>query len=230
MTRRERGVLLAVAIVLAIVCSALFARAVVAQRAVDFARAQARAALLPERTTPTSDVAARTMLDWSGGTEQLHYWQALQRFRVVTKAALNAAQYTVGPPLSLVFRLEETVTYLRSAALSARSPALRSRLDDILGLAYYDDARLHAGEEPIAPQLERHAAAAFRQAVLSDGSNDAAKTNLEVLLRILQAERPPKARSVPPKPDTTRGEGLLGGPSGFPEMNGAVGPHTRGGY
>lgn len=230
MTRRERRALLAGAILLAIVCSALFARAVFAQRAADLARAQARAALLPERTTPASDAAARAMLGWSGGTEQLHYWQALQRFRLVMPAALQATKYTVAPSLSLVFRIEETVTYLRSAALDARSPELRSRLEDLLGLAYYDDARLHAGEQPIAPQLERHAAAAFRQAVLSDGSNDAAKTNLEVVLRKLQASRRASGGNPKPPPDTSRVEGGLDSTNGFPQMNGAHGRRFHGGY
>ncbi len=230
MTHRERRALLAGAIVLAIVCSAVFARAVLAQRAADLARAQARAALLPEPTTPTSDAATRWMLDWSGGTDQLHYWQALQRFRIVTAAALASTKFTVAPSLSLVFRLEETVTYLRSAASSARTPALRSRLEDMLGLAYYDDARLHAGEVPIAPQLEQRAVVAFRQAVLIDGSNDAAKTNLEVMLRTLQAARKPRAPHTKPVPDTSRAEGLVGGPEGFPQMNGAIGFRPRGGY
>jgi len=230
MTRRERRTLLAGAILLAIVCSALFARAVLTQRAADLARAQARAALLPEPKAPASDAAARTMLGWSGGTEQLHYWQALQRFRVVMPAALKATHFTVAPSLALLFRLEGTVTYLRDAALNARSPALRSRLEDILGLAYYDDARLHAGEEPVAPQLERRAAAAFRQAVLLDDSNDAAKTNLEVVLRALQAARQPPAPNEKPVPDTSRVEGLLDSSNGVPSMNGAVGPRIFGGY
>jgi len=230
MTRRERRALLVVAIVLATVCSALFARAVLAHQAEDLARAQARAALLPEPTTPASDVAVRAMLGWSGGTEQLHYWQALQRFRLVTAAAVKATQFTVGPPLQVVFQLEETVSYLRGTALSTRSPALRSRLEDMLGLAYYDDARLHAGEEPVEPQLVQRAVSAFRQAVLSDGSNDAAKTNLEVLLQKLQAKRLPSTPHTPPAPDVKRAKGIVKGPTGIPQLNGASGRRVRGGY
>jgi hypothetical protein len=230
MTRRERWGLLGVAIMLAIVCCALFARAVLAQRAVDLSRAEARAALFAKPTMPATDAAALAMLDWSGGTGQLHYWQALQRFRVVTGEAVRAAQFTIGPNLALVYRLESTATYLRTAALDASSPALRSRLEDMLGLALYDDARLHAGEAPIAPELEQRAVVAFRQAVLMDGSNDAAKTNLEVLLRkVGTIPRPPSAHAKP-APDLKRAQGLVRGPKQFPEFNGDHGLRIRGGY
>ena len=46
MTQRERRALLAAAVVLALVCSVLFARAVLVRRASDLFRAQARAALV----------------------------------------------------------------------------------------------------------------------------------------------------------------------------------------
>ncbi|HET6848460.1 MAG TPA: hypothetical protein VFH74_06355, partial [Gaiellales bacterium] len=78
MTPRERKALLAVAIVLALVCSLLFARAVLARRTADFARAQVRAALLSSNKAPASDFFERTMLGWTGETQQLRYWQALQ--------------------------------------------------------------------------------------------------------------------------------------------------------
>jgi hypothetical protein len=230
MTRRERRTLLAVAIVLAVLCSALFARAVFAQRAVDLSRAQARAALFREPTMPTSDAATRTMLGWSGGTGQLDYWQALQRFRVVTPAAVEDSKFAIGPNLAVIFRLEETATYLRSAAQDASSPALRSRLWDMLGLAYYDDARLHAGQVPIEPQLEQRAVVAFRQAVRNDASNDAAKTNLEVLLRKLLASHIPPPGHSTPVPDVKRVGGVLKLPTGAPEFNGAHGHKIRGGY
>jgi len=230
MTRRERRGLLLGAIVLALVCSALFARAVLAQRAADLARAQARAAILPEPTTPSSDIASRTMLDWSGGNEQLQYWQALQRFKLVHAAVRGAAQYSLAPSLSLVFKLEQTVTYLRTAAPNGGSRAHRSQLEDMLGLAYYDDARLHQGEEPIEPQLDRRAIAAFRAAILLDASNDAAKTNLEVLLRSLHQTAQPTTPHQTPAPDSARADNLVQSSNGFPSMNGAVGRRIHGGY
>jgi hypothetical protein len=172
MNRGERRALLAAAIVLALTCAVLFARAVLARRAADLFQAQARAALLSSKTPPASDVAARTMIGWSGGTGELRYWQALQRFRVMSAEASRATQFTLSPTLPLVFKAEQTVTYLRVLATQAGSPALRSRLEDMLGLAYFYDALLHAGEEPVESELEQRAVGAFREAVLIDNSND----------------------------------------------------------
>lgn len=230
MTRRERRTLLAAALLLALVCSALFARAVFAQRASDLSRAQARAALLPERTWPSSDAVTRTMLDWSGGSEQGRYWQALQRFRVVTAEAQRATQYTLSPSLPLVFKLEQTVIYLRGAAANGGSRAHRSLLEDMLGLAYYADAELHRGQDPIEPELDRKAVAAFRRAVLLDPSNEAAKTNLEVLLRKVHRSRPATAPQANPLPDQARADRLVESANGLPSMNGAVGRRIHGGY
>jgi hypothetical protein len=230
MTRGERRALLAGGLVLALVCSVLFARAVLVRRAADLVRAQARAALLSAPTSPVSDVAERTMLDWSGGTGQLRYWQALQRFRLVTARARQSTQYTLAPTLSLVFKLEATESALRAVAAADGSRARRSRLEDMLGLAYFYDASLHQGEEPVQPQLERRAVAAFRQAVLLDGSNDAAKTNLEVLLRKLQGSRRGPTSKQPPVPDTSRVDNLILNANGLPSMNGAVGRRVHGGY
>ena len=230
MTRRERTTLLAGAIVLALLCSVLFARAVLARRTADYARAQVRAALLATPTSPTSDVAERTMLGWSGGTGRLRYWQALQRFRVVTAQANKSTQYTLLPTLPLVFKLEQTVTSLRALAAKEGSRTLRSRLQDMLGLAYYEDAALHQGEVPVTPQLEKRAVSAFRAAVLLDGTNDAAKTNLEVLLRKLLASRQPHTTHQKPVPDQARIETLIQSTNGLPSMNGAVGRRIHGGY
>jgi hypothetical protein len=230
MTRRERKALLVCAIVLALVCSLLFARAVLARRTADLARAQVRAALLSSRTSPASDVAERTMLRWSGATGQLRYWQALQRFRVVTAAAKQSTQYTLQPTLPLVFKLEQMVAALRGVAARDGSSERRSRLEDMLGLAYFYDASLHQGEEPVEPELERRAVAAFRQAVLLDSSNDAAKTNLEVLLQKLAQSRKPHTGSQKPVPDTSRVNSLIQSANGLPSMNGAVGRRVHGGY
>jgi hypothetical protein len=230
MTRRERRTLLAAAVVLALVCSLLFARAVLARRTADLARAQVRAALLPTPTAPASDVAERTMLGLSGGTAELRYWQALERFRVVTAAAAQSTKYTLQSGLSLVFKLEQTVTDLRKVAGEDGSPARRSRLEDMLGLAYFYDAEIHQGQVPIGPELDRKAIAAFRQAVLLDGSNDAAKTNLEVLLRISQRGRKAHTAHQKPIPDQSRVENLSESTNGLPSMNGAVGRRVHGGY
>lgn len=230
MNRRERTGLLAGAVVLALFCSALFARAVLARRTDDFARAQARAALLSSRTSPTPDAAERAMLGWSGETEQVRYWQALQRFRFVTAEASQSTKYTLLPTLPLIFKLEQTVTYLRDVAGKESSRARRSRLEDMLGLAYFYDAALHQGEEPVEPELEAKAIAAFRQAVLLDGSNDAAKTNVEVLLRKRQAKRSPNTPHQKPVPDQSRVNTLIQSANGLPSMNGAVGRRVRGGY
>jgi hypothetical protein len=229
-TRRERSALLAGAVVLALFCSALFARAMLVRRTDDFARAQARAALLSSRTSPTSDAAERAMLGWSGETEQLRYWQALQRFRVVTAEASQSTQYTLLPTLPLVFRLEQTVTYLRGLAGKEGSRARRSRIEDMLGLAYFYDAALHEGEQPIEPELEGKAIAAFRQAVLLDGSNDAAKTNVEVLLRKRKGSRSPHTANQKPVPDQSRVDTLIQSANGLPSLNGAVGRRVHGGY
>ncbi|HLX32646.1 MAG TPA: hypothetical protein VKR79_07745 [Gaiellaceae bacterium] len=229
MTRGERRGLLACAIVLAVVCSAFFARAVFAQRAADYARAQARAAFVLTPASPASDFAQREMIAWSGGTDQMRYWQALQRFRLVSHAALAATQYTLSPSLGLLFRLEETETSLRAAAALDDSRQRRSRLDDMLGLAYFEDAELHQGEFPVEPQLERKAIAAFQTAVLLDSSNDPAKTNLELLLKQGEAKAP-VAQQQKLQPDTTRVLGLLQSANGLPSQNGAVGLRVHGGY
>jgi hypothetical protein len=230
MTRRERRALLGGAIVLALVCSVLFARALLARRTADLARAQVRAALLSAKTSPRFDVAERTMLGWSGGTEQLRYWQALQRFRVVSAEASQSTQYTLLPTLPLVFKLEQTVTYLREVAQRDGSRTRRSRLEDMVGLAYFYDASLHQGEEPVAPALERRAIDAFREAVLLDSSNDAAKTNLEVLLRRLQRSHRGQAAQQKPVPDQARVDSLIQSANGLASMNGAVGRRIHGGY
>lgn len=230
MTRRERRAFLAFAVVLALVCSLLFARAVLARRTADFARAQVRAALLSAPRSPTSDVADRTMLGWTGATEQVRYWQALQRFRAVAAEARPSTQYTLLPTLSLVFKLEQTVTSLKAVAARDDSPVRRSRLDDMIGLAYFYDAGLHQGQEPVEPELERRAIAAFRQAVLLDSSNDAAKTNLEVLLRKLLGRHKTQTVHQTPSPDQARVNSLVEGTNGLASMNGAVGRRIRGGY
>ena len=229
MTRGERKVLLVCAVVLALVCSLLFARAVLARRTANLARAQVRAALLSSPKSPASDFAERAMLGWSGGTEQLRYWQALQRFRVVTADARSSAQYTLLPQLPLVFKLEQMVASLRGVAAKDGSPARRSRLEDMLGLAYFYDAELHQGEVPVAPELEAKAIAAFRQAVLLDSSNDAAKTNLEVLLRKRRSQKGHTVRQTA-APDQSRIENLAESANGLASMNGAVGRRVHGGY
>jgi hypothetical protein len=229
MTRGEKRALLALAVVLAVACSVLFARAVLARRAAGLFQAQARAALLPSRTPPASDVAERTMLGWSGGTEQLRYWQALQRFRVVTAEVRPSTQYTLLPTLPLVFKLEQTVNYLRAVAAREGSRERRSRLEDMVGLAYFYDAGLHQGQEPVEPELERRAISAFRQAVLLDRSNDAAKTNLEVLLRRLRSHSTHMPHQKP-IPDTARVNSLIESANGLASMNGAVGRRIHGGY
>jgi len=229
MTRGEKKALLACAVVLALACSVLFARAVLVRRAAGLFQAQARAALVSSRTAPASDVAERTILGWSGGTEQLRYWQALQRFRVVAAEVRPSTQYTLLPTLPLVFKLEQTVTYLRAVAARDGSRARRSRLEDMIGLAYFYDAGLHQGQEPVEPELEGRAIAAFRQAVLLDGSNDAAKTNLEVLLR-RQRSRTTRTPHQKPIPDTARVNSLIESANGLASMNGAVGRRIHGGY
>ena len=230
MTRGERKALLVCAVVLALVCSLLFARAVLARRTADLARAQVRAALLSDPKGPSSDVAERAMLGLSGGTAQLRYWQALQRFRIVSSQARQSTQFTLLPTLPLVFNLEQTVSYLRGVAAQEGSRERRSRLEGMLGLAYFYDAELHQGEVPVQPELEKRAVAAFRRAVLLDGSNDAAKTNLEVLLRKLKQARKPHTVHQTPVPDQSRIENLAQGANGLPSMNGAVGRRVHGGY
>jgi hypothetical protein len=229
MTRGERKALLACAIVLALACSLLFARALLARQASDLFRAQARAAFLPAPTAPTSNFAARTMLGWSGGTAQLRYWQALQRFRLMAAEVGPSTQYTLLPKLSVVFKLEQTVTFLRAVAAKEGSRARRSRLEDMIGLAYFYDAGVHQGEEPVEPELEKRAIAAFRQAVLLDGSNDAAKTNLELLLRRLRSS-PTGTPHQTPAPDQSRVNALVEGKNGLASLNGAVGRRIHGGY
>jgi hypothetical protein len=230
MTRGERRAFLVGAIVLTLVCGVLFARAFVARRTADLARAQVRAALVSSRSSPSFDAAERTMLGWSGETEQLRYWQALQRFRVVTAEASQSTQYSLLPTLSLVFKLEQTVTSLRGVEGRDGSRARRSRLEDMIGLAYFYDALLHQGEEPAEPDLEQRAIAAFQQAVLLDSSNDAAKTNLEVLLRRLQRSRKSHTVQQKPVPDTARVDSLIQSANGLASMNGAVGRRIHGGY
>lgn len=229
MTRGERRALLACAIVLAVVCSLFFARAVLARRAADLYRAQARAALLPTPTSPSADFAERTMLGWSGATDQLRYWQALQRFRVVAAEAKQSTQYTLLPQLPLVFKLEQAVSYLRGVAAQDGSRERRSQLEDMLGLAYFYDAGVHQGEEPVESELEGRAIDAFREAVLLDNSNDAAKTNLEVLLR-RQGSRKAHTAHQTPDPDQARVNALVEGTNGIASMNGAVGRRIHGGY
>ena len=229
MTRAERRWLLAGAIMLAVVCSALFARAVLAQRAADLARAQARAALLPTRKSLASDATQRAMLAWTGAAEQMRFWQEVQRFRTVVADARRAGQYTLSP-LPLVFKLEQTVTSLQSAAARDHSRERRSRLEEMIGLSYYYDARLHRGEEPAEPQLEGKAAAAFRHAVLLDASNNGAKTNLEWLLRKQLRRQKRNAGTSKPVPGQTRAEGAMQSAIGIPGQHGSVGRRFSGGY
>ncbi len=229
MTRRERRWLLACAIVLAVVSSALFARAVLAQRAADLGRAQARAALLPTGKSPASDVTERAMLEWTGASEQMRFWQALQRFRIAAAAARRAEQYTL-VPLPLVFKLEATMTSLRNAAAQDHSRRRRSRLEDMLGLAYFYDATLHRGEDPVEPQLDGKAVVAFRRAVSLDTSNNAAKTNLEWLLRKQLRRQRRHAGHSKPVPGQTRAEGAMQDAIGLPSQNGSVGRRFSGGY
>lgn len=229
MTRRERRWLLVCAIVLALVCCALFARAVLAERAAGLARAQARAALLPTRTPPASDVFERAMLDWTGASGQMRFWQALQRFRTVAADARRAGQYTLAP-LPLIFRLEQTIAALQRTAAEDHSRQRRSRLEDMIGLAYFYDATLHRGEDPVEPQLEGKAAVAFRRAILLDRSNNTAKTNLEWLLRRQLRRKKGHAGQSEPVPGQTRAEGAIQSAIGIPSQNGSVGRRFSGGY
>jgi hypothetical protein len=230
MTRNERRILLGGAIVLAVVCSALFARAVLAQRAADYAHAQARAAILLSAHAPRPDLADRTMLDWSGATGQVRYWQALQRLRLVAARATDSINYTLTPSLALIFKLEQTETYLHREAVEADTSAARSRLWDMLGLAYFDDAELHAGQVPVEPALIRKAIGAFRQAVVVDGTNEAAKTNLELLLRKVLKSQQEKAPPTKAVPDTQRAEGGVQDSNSPPSLDGSIGPRFRGGF
>jgi hypothetical protein len=229
MTRRERRSLLAGALALAVVCSVLFARAVLAQRAADLARAQARAALLPAPKSPASDLTERKMLEWTGASEQTRYWQALQRFRNVSAEARRAAQNTL-VPLPLVFRLGATETALKTAAAQDHSGRRRSRLEDMLGLTYYYDATLHLGEDPIEPELDGKAIVAFRRAVILDSSNEAAKTNLEWLLRNKQERQRQRVGRPKLQPGLTRAQNAMQSAIGLPSQNGSVGRHFAGGY
>jgi hypothetical protein len=99
----------------------------------------------------------------------------------------------------------------------------------MVGLAYFYDAGLHQGQEPVEPELERRAISAFRQAVLLDRSNDAAKTNLEVLLRRLSSHSTHTPHQKP-IPDTARVNSLIESANGLASMNGAVGRRIHGGY
>ena len=230
MTRREKRVLLGGAIVLAVVCSLLFARAVLAQRAADYAHAQARAAILVSAKAPTADAADRTMLGWSGATGQVRYWRALQRFRLVAAQAVAATEVTVLPSLGLIFNLEQTEAYLRQEAVEAETDAARSRLYDMLGLAYYDDAELHSGQVPVEPALDAKAIDAFQQAVLLDGTNEEAKTNLEFLLRKVLSRQKPQTGPTKVLPDTNRADQGPDDPAGLPNYYGVAGKRIRGGF
>lgn len=230
MTRSERRWLLGCAIVLALACSVLFARAVLAQRTADLARAQARAAFLSSRKTPTSDFTERAMLGWTGSAGQMRFWEALQRFRLVTRKAKSATDYTLLPPLSVIFSLEETISSLRKTAAEDDSRQRRSRLEDMLGLAYFYDAELHRGEFPVEPQLVGSAVSAFRNAVLLDSSNEAAKTNLELLLLKQRRTHQPQEQHPKLLPDQSRVLSLIQGANGLPSLNGAVGRRIHGGY
>jgi hypothetical protein len=230
MTRGERRFLLAGAVVLALVCAAFFARAVLAQRAADVAHGQVSAALFARASSPSSDAVDRAMLRWSGATGELRYWQALQRFRSVARGAKRTTQYTLSPSLPLVFRLEETVSELEKTAATPDTPERRSRLEDMLGLGFYYDALIHQGEDPVEPELDGKAIAAFRQAVLLDSSNDAAKSNLELVLLKQRQLHKVSTPHQKPIPDTGRSDQLIQSATGLPNMNGARGRRIRGGY
>src|SRR5262249_48235679 len=158
---------------------------------------------------------------------QVRYWKALQRFRLVAARATAATEVTVEPPLELIFNVEATEAYLRKEALAADTSATKSRLYDMLGLAYYNDAALHAGQVPVEPALEVKAIDAFRQAVLLDGTNEAAKTNLELLLRKQLSRQHPPTPPTPPLPDTQRADNIADDPAGLPAYFGAVGKRFR---
>lgn len=230
MTKGERRSLLGIALVLSLVCCALFARAVLAKRADDLARAQARAALLPTLKSPSSDGPGRSMLEWTGAIDQTRFWQALQRFRVISQQVETALQYTV-VPLTLISRLDAAEAALRTAVTQQHARGRRSRLENMLGLAYAYNARLHHGQEPIEPQLDGKAIVAFRRAVSLDGSDDDAKTNLELLLR-QQQRRERKRQKEQPKlaPAQARSQNLMPSATGIPGQNGSVGRHFSGGY
>src|SRR5581483_3739763 len=181
-------------------------------------------------TAPSVDAADRTMLDWSGASGELRYWQALQRFRLAAHGAKRSTKYTLSASLPLVFKLEETVTELEKAAEAPDSRARRSRLEDMLGLGYYYDALIHQGQDPVEPELDGKAIAAFRQAVLLNSSNDAAKTNLELVLLKLRSLHKVSTPHQKPIPDQGRVDNLIQSANGLPSMNGAVGRRIHGGY
>jgi len=100
----------------------------------------------------------------------------------------------------------------------------------MLGLAYYYDAVLHAGQGPVEPALDNKAIGAFRQAVLVDETNGAAKTNLELVLRKQLSLKPKPLNHTKPIPDTSRVNIDPGGPNGLPQENGGHGKRFTGGF
>ena len=100
----------------------------------------------------------------------------------------------------------------------------------MLGLGFYYDALIHQGEDPVEPELDGKAIAAFRQAVLLDSSNDAAKSNLELVLLKQRQLHKVSTPHQKPIPDTGRSDQLIQSATGLPNMNGARGRRIRGGY
>ena len=123
-------------------------------------------------------------------------------------AAFRAAERAQGSFVRRHARGEAEAA-LASAAAQRGERGQASQASDLLGVLAFDDATTGQGA---APPAER-SLAAFQNAVRLDTGNAAAKYNLELLLRLLEA----RGQRIGPNPSPgPRGSGQRGAGSGTP--------------
>jgi hypothetical protein len=151
------------------------------------------------QTLDASTWRAGETLPWHAARNLLGVRDDIAFRRLYVRAAYLATK----PPREDRTRLRTPNEVLLKRAISVeRDPARASAAANVLGLLLFTDpADIDSG------QAER-AVGAFQDAVLIDPRNDAAKSNLELMLRQIQSQSP-KGRSSPGGGDTG-GKGGVG--------------------
>jgi hypothetical protein len=105
--------------------------------------------------------------------------RAIQRFQL---ARLQSSFFN--PTASLQASKARAQIALAAVERGARRPRDRSVAANLIGVLAFQEAR---GDPVHAAEAIQRAAQAFRRAILADGSNEDAKSNLELIVRLQQA-------------------------------------------